>query len=82
MILSLNEFQFSLLNIENYWTLFLIWIINTDLNFPKPMKLQQNDTRNYSHGCLIDFPDSLSPNNPINHTETKAKEVNPKKIST
>ena len=37
---------------------------------------------NYSHGCLTDFPDCLSVNNPINHTETKAKDVNPKKIST
>ena len=39
--------------------------------------------KNHSHGCLIDFPDwRLSVKNPINHTETKAKEVNPKKIST
>ena len=38
--------------------------------------------QNHSHGCLIDFPDWLSIKNPINHTETKAKEVNPKKIST
>ena len=37
----------------------------------------------HSHGCLIDFPDwRLSFKNPINHTETKPKEVNPKKIST
>ncbi len=38
--------------------------------------------QNHSHGCLIDFPDWLSAKNPINHTETKANEVNPKKIST
>ena len=39
--------------------------------------------QNHSHGCFIDFPDwRLSVKNPINHTETKAKEVNPKKIST
>ena len=39
--------------------------------------------QNHSHGCFIDFPDWLfSLKNPISHTETKAKEVNPKKIST
>jgi hypothetical protein len=38
--------------------------------------------QNHSHGCLIDFPDWLSAKNPMNHTETKAKDVNPKKIST
>ena len=39
--------------------------------------------QSHSHGCFIDFPDwRLSVKNPINHTETKAKEVNPKKIST
>ncbi len=38
--------------------------------------------QNYSHGCLIDFPDWFSAKNPINHTKTKANEVNPKKIST
>jgi len=38
--------------------------------------------QSHSHGCLIDFPDWLSDKNPINHTETKANEVNPKKIST
>ena len=37
---------------------------------------------NHSQGCFIDFPDRFSAKNPINHTETKAKEVNPKKIST
>ena len=37
---------------------------------------------NHSHGCLIDFPDWLSAKNPMNHTETKAKEVKPKKMST
>ena len=37
---------------------------------------------NYSHGCLIDFPDWLSAKNPMNHTKTKANEVNPKKITT
>ena len=36
----------------------------------------------HSHGCLTDFPDWLSAKNPMNHTETKAKEVNPKKIRT
>ena len=30
----------------------------------------------------MDFPDWRSAIKPINHTETKAKEVNPKKIST
>ena len=35
--------------------------------------------QNYSHGCLIDFPDSLSDKKPLIHTETKAKEVKPKK---
>ncbi len=39
-------------------------------------------TKIYSHGCLIDFPDFLSPKNPRNHTKTKPIEVNPKKIST
>ncbi len=38
--------------------------------------------QNHSHGCLIDFPDWLSAKNPMNHTDTKAKEVTPKKIST
>ena len=38
--------------------------------------------QNHSHGCLMDLPDWLSAKNPINHTDTKAKEVNPKKIST
>ena len=39
--------------------------------------------QDHSHGCLIDFPDwRLSFKNPINHTEPKPKEVNPKKIST
>ena len=39
--------------------------------------------QNQSHGCFIDSPDWLvSVKNPISHTETKAKEVNPKKIST
>ena len=39
--------------------------------------------QNHSHGCFIDCPDWLvSVKNPISHTETKAKEVNPKKIST
>ncbi len=38
--------------------------------------------QSHSHGCLIDFPDWLSAKNPINHTKTKANEVNPKKIST
>ena len=39
--------------------------------------------KDHSHGCLIDFPDwRLSFKNPINHTETKPKEVNPKNIST
>ena len=36
----------------------------------------------HSHGCLIDFPDWFSAKNPINHTKTKANEVNPKKTST
>ncbi len=36
--------------------------------------------QNHSHGCLMDFPDWFSAKNPINHTETKAKEVKPKKI--
>ncbi len=36
----------------------------------------------HSHGCLTDFPDWPSITNPISHTETKAREVNPKKIST
>ena len=38
--------------------------------------------QNHSHGCLIDSPDWLSSKNPMNQTKTKAKEVNPKKIST
>ena len=38
--------------------------------------------KNHSHGCLIDFSDWLSDKNPINHTETKANDVTPKKIST
>ncbi len=37
---------------------------------------------NHSHGCLIDFSDWLSAKNPMNHTEMKANEVTPKKIST
>jgi len=37
---------------------------------------------NHSHGCLIEFPDWLSAKNPMSHTQTKANEVNPKKIST
>ncbi len=50
--------------------------------FLKPEKNKAKLIQSYSHGCLIDFPDCLSANNPMNHTETKAKEVNPKKIST
>ena len=38
--------------------------------------------QNHSHGCLTDFPDWRSAKNPINQIETKAKEVNPKKIRT
>ena len=38
--------------------------------------------QSHSQGCLIDFPDWLSAKKPISHTETKANEVNPKKIST
>ena len=38
--------------------------------------------KDYSHGCLTDFPDCLSTNNPTNHTETKEKEDKPKKINT
>ena len=49
--------------------------------FSRSNKPKKKST-NYSQGCLIEFPDCLSNKNPINHTETKAKEVNPKKIST
>ena len=42
----------------------------------------EEEIQNHSHGCLIDFPDWLSAKNPMNHTETKDKEVNAKKIST
>ena len=38
--------------------------------------------KDYSHGCLTDFPDCLSTNNPTNHTETNEKEDKPKKINT
>ena len=50
--------------------------------FSKPKKSYKNQWKDYSHGCFIDFPDCLSTNNPMNHTEIKAKEDNPKKIST
>ena len=50
--------------------------------FSKPQKDKEKLIKSYSHGCLIDFPDCCSAKNPINHTETKAKEVTPKKIST
>ena len=42
----------------------------------------QKRYKTYSQGCLIDFPDWLSVKNPMSHTETKANEVNPKKMST
>ena len=50
----------------------------------KYFKRQQTEGKNHnhSHGCLIDFPDWLSAKNPMSHTETKANEVKPKKIST
>ena len=48
----------------------------------KPKKSYKNQWKDYSHGCFIDFPDCLSTNNPMNHTEIKAKEDKPKKIST
>ena len=50
--------------------------------FSKPKKLLKIHEKDYSHGCLIDVPDFLSSNNPRSHTETKATEDNPKKIST
>ena len=50
--------------------------------FLKPEKSNAKLMQSYSHGCLIDFPDCLSAINPMNHTKTKANEVNPKKIST
>ncbi len=81
MVLSFKEIQFSLVNIENYWTIFLIWIFNADSNIFKTLKISEK-MKIYSHGCLIDFPDWLSAKNPMSHTKAKAREVKPKKIST
>ena len=58
----------------------MIYIINDDSNIFKIKT--KGIIHNHSHGCLKDLPDWLSAKNPISHTETKAKEVNPKKIRT